>query len=317
MRHTHFPRPQKGPQPLYYPPDRADKHKEKGLEGQNLLHSFDGVIVKYQALHMLSVGSFETRLTEKQFKKLSELVYHECGINLHAGKEQLLQARLSKRLRKTGIKTVKEYLKVLETDERELINFLDAVSTNHTYFFRESHHFEVLNPTHLQIWCAACSSGEEPYSVAIYCLEKGFRPSILATDISTNVLKIAERGIYALEKAKTLPQHILRKYFQRGQGKWEDNIRVKDDIRRMITFRRFNLVTDPPPSHEFDTIFCRNVLIYFDNSVKEKVINRLYNQLKLNGHFIIGGAESLNSVHHSYKYVKPSIYRKTSAVKPG
>ncbi|MBN2123394.1 MAG: protein-glutamate O-methyltransferase CheR [Deltaproteobacteria bacterium] len=257
------------------------------------------------------------KLSAKQFKKLSDLVYHECGINLHAGKEQLLQARLSKRLRKTGIKTIKEYLHFLETDERELIHFLDAVSTNHTFFFRESHHFEVLNPSHLHIWCAACSSGEEPFSVAIYCLEKGFRPSILATDISTNVLKIAERGIYSLEKAKTLPQPVLRKYFQKGRGKWEDNIRIKDGIRGMITFRRFNLVTDPPLNQEFDVIFCRNVLIYFDNIVKEKVINRLFHQLKQGGYLIIGGAESLNSIRHPYKYVRPSIYRKTVPVAPG
>lgn len=250
------------------------------------------------------------KLTEKEFKKFSELVYHECGINLHEGKQQLLQARLSKRLRKTGIKTVKEYMKVLENNEQELIDFLDAVSTNHTYFFRESHHFECLDNTHMNIWCAACSSGEEPYSLAVYCMEKGFRPSILATDISTNVLKIGERGVYPMERARTMPRNILQRYFQKGHGRWEDYIKVKDEIRRMVTFRRFNLVTDKPPVHEFDVIFCRNVLIYFDNNVKEKVINRLFGLLKWNGFFIIGGAESLNSIRHGYKYVKPSVYRK-------
>ncbi|MBW1721854.1 MAG: protein-glutamate O-methyltransferase CheR [Deltaproteobacteria bacterium] len=264
---------------------------------------------------MLFFDSTEMNLTEKQFRKLSELVYHECGINLHEGKRQLLQARLSKRLRKTGIKTVKEYLKVLETDQKELIHFLDAVSTNHTFFFRESQHFEILEPSHLNIWCAACSSGEEPYSVAIYCLEKGFRPSILATDISTNVLGIAKRAVYPMERARMVPQHVLRKYFQKGQGKWEDYIRVKEEVRRMVTFGRFNLVLDPLPAREFDVIFCRNVLIYFDNLVKEKVINRLYRLLKWNGYFIIGGAESLNSIRHMYKYVKPSIYRKVGGVK--
>ena len=262
-----------------------------------------------------SCGSIDMKLTEKQFRKFSELVYHECGINLHEGKQQLLQARLSKRLRKTGIKSVKEYLKVLEKDQQELINFLDAVSTNHTFFFRESHHFDCLETTHLNIWCAACSSGEEPYSVAVYCLEKGFRPTILATDISTNVLKMGNRAIYPSERIKNVPQSILKKYFQKGQGKWDDFIRVKDEIRRMVTFKRFNLVTDPPPTLEFDVVFCRNVLIYFDNQVKEKVINRLYDVLKWNGYFIIGGAESLNSIQHSYKYIKPSIYRKVRGLK--
>lgn len=256
------------------------------------------------------------KITEKQFRTFSELVYHECGINLHEGKQQLLQARLSKRLRKTGIKSVKDYLRVLEQDEKELINFLDAVSTNHTFFFRESHHFNCLEESHLNIWCAACSSGEEPYSVAIYCLERGFRPTILATDISTNVLKMGDRAIYPSERAKNVPRSALKKYFQKGQGKWEDFIRVKDEPRRMVTFRRFNLVTDAPPIREFDVIFCRNVLIYFDNQVKERVINRLYDVLKWNGYFIIGGAESLNSIQHAYKYIKPSIYRKLHGLKP-
>ncbi len=249
-------------------------------------------------------------LSERQFKELRELVYHECGINLHNGKRQLLQARLSKRLRRTGIKSVQEYLDVLEKDQEELIHFLDAVSTNHTLFFRESQHFQVLHSSHRNIWCAACSSGEEPYSVAIDCLEKGFRPSILATDISTNVLDMARRGVYPREKTRMMPTHLLRKYFQKGQGQWEDFIRVKAGVRKMVTFGRFNLVSGPLPSRKFDVIFCRNVLIYFDSRVKERVINRLYGLLKGNGYLIIGGAESLSSLRHRFQYMKPSIYRK-------
>jgi chemotaxis protein methyltransferase CheR len=132
------------------------------------------------------------KITAKQFKRFSNLVYHGCGINLHNGKEQLLKARLSKRLRRTGINSVDEYLKALKNDEQELIDFLDAISTNHIFFIRESHHFECLQEDHLNIWCAASSSGEEPYSVAIHCLEKGFRPTIFATDISTQSLQAAE-----------------------------------------------------------------------------------------------------------------------------
>lgn len=250
------------------------------------------------------------RITAQQFKRFSKLVYSECGIHLHAGKQQLLQARLAKRLQSTGIHSVDEYLKILENDEEELTHFLDAISTNHTFFFRESHHFQCLQHDHLNIWCAASSSGEEPYSVAIYCLEKGFRPTILATDISTNVLQTGEIGIYPLERAKFVPLNLLKRYFQKGHGKWEGYIKVKDEIRRMVTFKRFNLLTDPSPYREFDVIFCRNVLIYFDNKVKEKVIKKLYRALKWNGYFIIGGAESLNNINHSYKYIKPSIYIK-------
>ncbi|MFH1491396.1 MAG: protein-glutamate O-methyltransferase CheR [Pseudomonadota bacterium] len=250
------------------------------------------------------------KVSQKHYKILSELVYHECGINLHEGKQQLLNARLAKRLRQTGIPSVDVYIRTLETDEQELINFLDAISTNHTFFFRESHHFKCLDSSHLKIWCAASSSGEEPYSVAIYCREEGFRPSILASDISTHVLKIAERAVYPYERAKTAPLHILKKYFQKGQGQWEGSVKVKDEIKRMVTFRRFNLVTDLPPSTDFDVIFCRNVMIYFDILIREKVISKLYGALKTGGIFIIGGAESLNSCDHKFKYIRPSIYKK-------
>lgn len=250
------------------------------------------------------------KLTAKQFKRFSDLVYHGCGINLHDGKEQLLKARLSKVLRRTGITSIDEYLNVLKKDERELMSFLDAISTNHTFFFRESHHFECLQQDHLNIWSAASSSGEEPYSIAIHCLEKGFRPTILATDISTQSLQIGERGIYPIERAKNMNPLILRKYFQKGFGKWDEHIRVKDEIKRMVTFQRFNLLTDHPPQKEFDVIFCRNVLIYFDNIIKVKVVNKLYSVLKWDGYFIIGGAESLNNVSHNYQYIKPSIYMK-------
>ncbi|MBW2078281.1 MAG: protein-glutamate O-methyltransferase CheR [Deltaproteobacteria bacterium] len=249
-------------------------------------------------------------VTAKQFKIFSQLVYHECGINLHDGKQQLLQARLAKRLRVTGINSIDEYLRVLESDNQELIDFLDAISTNHTFFFRESQHFECLNNDHLSIWCAASSSGEEPYSVAIHCLEKGFRPTILATDISTNVLRVGERAVYPVERARNAAPPILRRYFQKGHGKWDGYIRVKDEVKRMVTFKRFNLVSDPPPNQDFDVILCRNVMIYFDSTVREKVINKLYSVLKPNGYFIIGGAESLSNVKHPYKYIRPSIYRK-------
>jgi chemotaxis protein methyltransferase CheR len=250
------------------------------------------------------------KLTSKQFKKLSDLVYHASGINLRDGKEQLLTARLSKRLRKTGIQSVEDYLKVLDTDIREFTHFMDAVSTNHTFFFRESHHFDCLQSDHARIWCAASSSGEEPYSVAIHCLEKGHSPTILATDISTQVLDTGVRGVYPKERAKNVAMPILRKYFQKGQGRWKDFIKVKDQVRRLVTFKQLNLLTDPLPSVKFDVIFCRNVLIYFDNVVKTKVIDKLHQALKQNGYFIIGGAESLNNIPHRYKYLKPSIYRK-------
>jgi chemotaxis protein methyltransferase CheR len=250
------------------------------------------------------------KITTSQFKKFRRLVYDQCGINLHDGKQELLKARLVKRLRATGINSIDEYLKVLESDHQELTAFLDAISTNHTYFFREEQHFECLRGDHLKIWCAASSSGEEPYSIAIYCLEKGFKPTILATDISTTVLRFGKGGIYPVEKAKNVPPPLLERYFQKGYGKWYGCIRVKEEVREMVSFERLNLLTDPPPPGEFDVIFCKNVLIYFDNVVVTKVVSKLYDVLKWNGYLIIGGAESLNSIDHKFKYIRPSIYRK-------
>jgi chemotaxis protein methyltransferase CheR len=249
-------------------------------------------------------------ISTQQFKHLSDIVYQECGIYLHDGKQQLLQARVSKRLRSTAIKSIDEYINRLKKDPQELVSFIDAVSTNHTFFFRESHHFNYLNDIHQNIWCAASSSGEEPYSIAIHCMEKGFKPSIHATDISTNVLQMGQRGVFPFERARSVSSPILKKYFKKGQGKWNGYIKVRREIRGMVSFRRYNLVTDAVPPMEYDIIFCRNVLIYFDNETKAKVVNKLYGALKSGGYLAIGGAESLNNIEHRYTYISPSIYRK-------
>ena len=247
---------------------------------------------------------------QREFREICDFVYRECGISLNESKKKLVESRLSKRLRASGIKSVSHYLEIIQKDEREKIRFIDAISTNHTYFFRESGHFEYLQPEHLSIWSAACSSGEEPYSIAIYSLEKGFRPTIWATDISTRVLETARKGIYPMEKANSLSASLMKRYFERGIGKWEGYIKVKDEVRNMISLSRFNLINDMPPNEKFDVIFCRNVLIYFDRKVKERVISRLYNALKNNGYLIIGGAESLTGIDHRFKYIAPSIYCK-------
>lgn len=249
-------------------------------------------------------------ITIKQFKQFSDIVYQECGIYLHDGKQQLLQARVAKRLRTTGINSIPVYLECIEKDPQELVNFIDAISTNHTFFFRENHHFEYLKDNHQNIWCAASSSGEEPYSIAIHCMEKGFKPSIYATDISTHVLRMGQRGVFPIERTKGVSTPMLKKYFKKGVGKWDGHIKVRDEIKKMVAFQRYNLVTDAVPAKEYDIIFCRNVLIYFDNTTKAKVINKLYNALKWDGFLIIGGAESLNNIKHQYTYVSPSIYCK-------
>ena len=249
-------------------------------------------------------------ITAQQFSQFSDLVYQECGINLHEGKQQLLKARLAKRLRATGIKSVRKYMQFLKNNSEELVSFIDAISTNHTFFFRERHHFEQLQDCHQNIWCAASSSGEEPYSIAIHCMEQGFKPSIRATDISTNVLQKGQQGVFPMERARSLPTALLKKYFKKGQGKWRGFIKVRNEIRNMVDFQRYNLVTDAVPPKQYDIIFCRNVLIYFDNQTKARVVNKLHQALKKDGFLIIGGAESLNNIDHAYSYIRPSVYVK-------
>jgi chemotaxis protein methyltransferase CheR len=211
---------------------------------------------------------------------------------------------------KTQIESVDKYLERVQTDSDEWVAFLDAVSTNHTYFFRESHNFSMLSPSHRNIWCAASSSGEEPYSILIHCLENGFCPRVWATDISTEVLRIASSGIYSMDRVKNLPTALLHRYFQKGKGKSQGKVRVKKELMGQVAFDRHNLLTDIPPSTSFEVIFCRNVMIYFDKPIREKVTRKLFRCLTPNGYLVVGGAESLSGIHHGLKYVSPSVYRK-------
>lgn len=250
-------------------------------------------------------------LTDKQFRQFSELVYAECGICLNDEKRELLKARLGKRLRSLKVSAQQYYQLVLD-DKVERARFIDAVSTNHTYFFRESGCFRFIPPAARHIWCAAASSGEEPYSVAIHCLEHDFRPVILASDISDTCLEKGRQAIYPLGPRCGIPPDMLRKHFQKGLGRWHGFLRVKRDVREMVHFEKLNLLSDPAPRHAFDVILCRNVMIYFDKPTKEKVIRKLITVLRPGGHLLIGGAESLNGLDHPLKYIQPSVYAKSS-----
>ena len=251
-----------------------------------------------------------SKLPDRLFRQYCELVYRESGIHLTDEKRELLNARLAKRLRSCGGITPGDYLDRISRNPDELRAFLDAISTNHTFFFRESKSFKYLERSRREIWCAASSSGEEPYSLALHALDQGFQPGIWATDIADSVLEKARRGIYPKQAVANIPMHLLKTYFQRGQDKWADHVRVKESVRRLIRFDRFNLLKDNPPASSFDMIFCRNVMIYFDNPTKEWVVAKLGSVLKPGGYFIIGGAESLSGLNHGFKYVEPSVYLK-------
>lgn len=281
----------------------------------------------------MAIQTITTELRDIDFVKIRSFVYDNYGINLHNGKRELVKARLSKRLRKKNFQSFADYFRFVQTKAGadELIIMIDSLSTNLTSFFREERHFHKLreivpeiiakasnssrlHKPHLNLWCSASSTGEEPYSLAITLKEvvndRDADLDILATDISTRVLKTAVAGIYAHERVKSIPHALLRKYFQIGQGKWERNYRIKKDLRKIVRFMRFNLMDKIPFTDPFDIIFCRNVMIYFDKKTQQGLVNRFYDCLKPGGWLFVSHSESLTGLHHQFKYIEPSIYLK-------
>lgn len=277
----------------------------------------------------MSISTFE--LKNSDFEKISRLVYEQCGIYLHEGKKELVKARLSKRLRAGSYKSFSEYYRYVTTEEgtNELVSMIDSISTNLTSFFREESHFATLghiillaiektahrgSRNNFKIWSAGCSTGEEPYTLAITVKETvgqhSFDVSILATDISTKVLKIAEAGIYGQERIKNISPEILKRYFQVGTGQSAGYVRIKNDIKKMITYQRFNLMDRFHAQNNFDVIFCRNVMIYFDKKTQNILVNKFYDSLRSGGYFFVGHSESLTGLKHQFNYVEPSVYVK-------
>jgi chemotaxis protein methyltransferase CheR len=267
----------------------------------------------------------EFELTDSQYNKLSNLIYDTAGINLGDNKKELVHARLCKVMRKRNISGFKEYISMIENDktEEELTNLLDSIATNVTHFFREEKHFDFLVDNikdkgyngNLRVWSAGCSSGEEPYSIAITLHEHILKPSslmptIVATDISTKILSRAVNGVYPMKAVNKLDKSMLRKYFLKGKDSNHGIVKVKKEISKIVEFKRLNLIENFTFNPKFDVIFCRNVMIYFDNQTREKLVRKFYDALNPGGYFIIGHSESLNGVQHPYDYVKPTIYRK-------
>lgn len=270
-------------------------------------------------------------LTDREFEKISRLVYDQCGIQLTEGKRELVKARLGKRIRSGPFRSFQDYYQyVLEDDSgQELVQLLDSITTNFTFFFREQKHFDFLqseilpelmgreqsNRRKLRFWSAACSTGEEPYSIAMTLLETIDRLShwdlsILATDLSTKALKMAESAIFPKERTQSVPPLLVRKYFLKGEGRWKDYVKMKDEVRRLVTFRRLNLMEPFDHPEPFDCIFCRNVMIYFDRKAQKTLVARLYECLREGGFLLIGHSESLTGITHAFRYIRPAVYRK-------
>ena len=271
------------------------------------------------------------KLTEAQFERISALVKNLSGINLHTGKKELVKARLGKRLRLLGIDSFEDYLDRVAHDPRhgELTTMLDSLSTNLTSFFRENQHFEFLvervlpgvlakgaaSRRRLRLWSAGCSSGEEPYSLAITLHEhmaslSAWDVGILATDLSTRVLAHAKEAVYDAARFENMPAALRSRHFDCIESKPDKRYRVKDGIRRIVHFARLNLMDPWPMSGPFDVVFCRNVMIYFDKPTQTRLVGRFWDILGPGGMLFVGHSESLAGVEHRFRYVQPTVYEK-------
>ena len=264
---------------------------------------------------------------DEDFIRFQTLIHEEAGIWLAPIKKALLAGRLGRRLRTLGIAAWRDYYELVISDEAERVRMLDAICTNETHFFREPRHFEFLaervfpawreqadagrRPHRVRVWSAACSTGEEPYSLAMTLLTAfptGWELEVLATDLSTKVLERAQRAVWPMEKAAEIPEAHRKAFMLRGFGAQEGLMKAGPEIRSIVRFARVNLVGDWPASPPFDLVFCRNVLIYFDRTVKARVIERLLGRLDPHGYLFLGHAESLGGLSSQVQPVIPTVY---------
>ncbi|MDY6969539.1 MAG: protein-glutamate O-methyltransferase [Spirochaetota bacterium] len=273
-------------------------------------------------------------MSDVEFKKFSDFIYTECGINLPPAKRIMLTARLNKRLRALGMNSFSDYYNYVLSPkgyDEELSCMIDVVTTNKTEFFREAAHFDYLVnyvlpelieskrfrlTSRINIWCAGCSTGEEPYTLAIVLSEffnsnKKGKFSILATDISTQVLGIARGAVYNEDTLRSVSDELKRKYIMRGKGSKEGACRIVPELRNCITFKRLNLMDkDFGIRTMMDIIFCRNVVIYFDRETQRELFRKFYSQLTPGGYLFIGNSETLHGINDQFESVAPTVYRK-------
>jgi chemotaxis protein methyltransferase CheR len=269
-----------------------------------------------------------TAVSDREFAEYQRLINEEAGIWLAPVKKALLVGRLARRLRELGLQSYGEYFERVVADEGEKVRMLDAICTNETHFFREPRHFEFLEervfpawkaegeagrrPRRVRIWSAACSTGDEPYTLAMCLLaafgQTGWELEVVATDLSTKVLARAEAAVWPLDKAKEIPEAYLKAYMLKGFGEQEGLMKAGPEIRKLVRFARQNLTHDVGHLGSFDVVFCRNVLIYFDRENKGKVVEKLIDRLLPSGYLFLGHAESLGGFTTRARAVLPTVY---------
>ena len=274
-------------------------------------------------------------ISARDYKRVCELVYREAGISLGSGKQTMLEARIKRRLKVHNLTSYSEYCDYLfghKGLKDEIPHLIDVVTTNKTDFFRESKHFDFLTAKALPdlqsrnrlgrpllVWSAGCSTGEEPYTLAMVLSEfaeahSGFRFRILATDISTTVLAAADRGVYSKDVIAPIPQSLQRKYFLRSRDPESNQVRIVPELRRTVEFRRLNFMdSDYGVGEKADAIFCRNVIIYFDRPTQERILGNLANHLNPGGYMFVGHSETLHDMNLPLTPVAPALYRRVDA----
>jgi chemotaxis protein methyltransferase CheR len=271
-------------------------------------------------------------MRDSEFEFIRHLVYEQSRINIGPDKRELVSARLGKRLRATNLPDVGAYCKLLRSPaaEQEVADLIDVISTNHTFFFRENAHFEFMRKrilpeirtstrtaagTPFNVWSAACSTGEEPFSIAITLADHlKDRPwHILATDISHRVLAVAEAATYRDETVKSISADLIQLHFQKGFGPEAGKVRLRKPLRDRVSFQQLNLLKgDPDATEPFQLIFCRNVMIYFDRATQEELVARLTRFLAPGGYLFVGHAESLTNLRHTLTPVQAAVYQRAA-----
>jgi len=271
---------------------------------------------------------FKMQMSDVDFQRLSKFIYENYGIKLPPVKKVMLQSRIQKRLRELEIESYRDYVDFVLSKEgiEEVVNMIDVVSTNKTDFFREAAHFDFMQTTMLpemmhnfrpplKVWSAGCSTGEEPYTLAMVLSDfkqknASFDFTILATDISTKVLQRGMTAIYDEERVNVVSLEMKRKYLLRSKDKTSRVVRIVPDLRRKIQFKRLNFIDNNYDAPVQDVVMCRNVLIYFDRITQEKVIQKLCSKLRVGGYFFLGHSESIMNLDVPLKQIKPTIFQR-------
>lgn len=267
-------------------------------------------------------------LTSREFEQFRRLARDTFGLDLRAGKEALVAARLGKVAGRLGMRSYQQYYEHVLADGtgEALLAMIEALATNHTGFLREPEHFEFLakiavsewqGRSRVRIWSAACSTGEEPYSAACCLLDCGAAAiEILASDISNRVLEAARKGVYAAERLSDVPPQWRSRYLLRGRGRSDGFYRIRPEVQKLIRFERLNLITPLPSIGPFSAIFCRNVMIYFDRATQQSLVRRMAALLEPGGYLFTGHSESLSALDQPLEYVCPAVYRKKRDSRP-